>query len=199
MMIDVRPDNRNRIAYLTGMIFHPYLVSVITLLIVLGELEPLQALAWVTALTVILLVPVMTLLHLARRQERYAWQRLTRTHLYVAVIISVLLCMVMIMVMNGPSRLLACYTALLIWLPVQFGINTYYTKISVHAAVTAGCGTGLLMFGVLDTWIMQALMLIIILATGWARHQTRNHTLLQIVLGWLVSSVAVVIAFTLVL
>lgn len=199
MMLDMTPDNRHRIAFLTGMIFHPYVVSVVTLLIVLQELEPLRAVAWVALLAAILLIPVMILLQIARRQEKYAWQRLTRTNIYLAVLLSVLICIGIIIAVDGPPRLLACFVALLIWLPLQFAINTYYTKISIHAAITAGCGTALLMLGVLDTWALKLLVLVIILATGWARHKTRNHTFQQISLGWLAAAIAVLIAFPLVL
>jgi hypothetical protein len=194
-MLDVIPDNRHKLAYRLGLIFHPYVVSVITLFVVLQDLRFAQAMAWVILLSSVLILPGLLLIQWGKRRQRYVYQRTSRTNLYLAFEASVLACIVLIVAGDGPRRLLACFVALLIWLPMQLIVNTYYTKISVHAAVTAACGTGLLLFGILDTWLFKLLVLVIILATGWARHKTRNHTVQQIILGWLVGASAVLIAF----
>jgi hypothetical protein len=198
-MIDMTPDNSNRIAYVAGLMFHPYLVSMVTLFAVLRDLEVAQAIGWVAGMTAILLIPVMVMLQIVRRRQKYAYQRLTRTNLYALVLGSVFVCIGIILLADGPRVLLACFVGLLIWLPVQFAINTYYTKISIHAAITAGCATALTWLGVLDTGWLVALAVAIVIVTGWARHKTYNHTFQQIVLGWTVSILAVLIAFPLVL
>ena len=174
-------------------------MSVFTLFAVLKDIRLIHAVAWVALLATILLAPVMALLQLAKRQQKYAYQRLTRTNIYFAVFISILICTGIVIAADGPQELLACCIALMIWLPSQFAINSYYTKISIHAALTAGCGTVLLTLGILDTWLLKVLMLLIILATGWARHKTRNHTFEQVALGWMVAAASVLIAFPLVL
>lgn len=199
MSADVIPDNRHRLAYGVGLLFHPYLVSMVTLFVVLRDLSLTEAGAWVLTLSAILILPLVALTQYSQRQERYLYQRASRTPLYIVFEVSVLVCILLILVADGPRRLVACFLALLIWMPAQFLINTFYTKISVHAAVTAACGTGLLWFGTLDTWLLRGLVLLGVLATGWARHQTRNHTLQQITLGWVVGAGAVLIAFPLVL
>ncbi len=199
MKSDILPDPTNRLAYLLGLLFHPYPVSILTLLVVLRDVPLLRAVGWVGLLSAVLIVPLLLLTQWGKRRERYTYQRVARTPLYVSFVLSVLVCLFLIQVLDGPSRLVACFLALLIWLPVQLLINTFYTKISVHAAVTAACSTGLLWFGELDSWLLRGLVLLAVLLTGWARHRTKNHTLQQIGLGWLVGAGAVLVAFPLVL
>lgn len=199
MSAEMIPDHRHRLAYGLGLLFHPYLVSVGTLFVVLESLPVAEALLWVVSLSTILILPLILLTHYARQRKRYVYQRTARTPLYLSFEVSVVLCLLLIGVFGGPPRLMACFLALLIWMPVQFVINTYYTKISVHAAVTAACGMGLLWFGTLESWPLRGLALLVILATGWARYKTKNHTPQQILLGWLVGIGAVLMAFPLVL
>jgi hypothetical protein len=199
MSTDSIPDNSHRLAYGLGLVFHPYLVSVITLFIVLQDLSFQQAAMWVMGLSAILILPLIVLTKYSQRKERYLYQRTSRTPLFIAFEISVLVCIALILAADGPRRLLACFVALLIWMPAQLLVNSLYTKISVHAAVTAACAMGLLLFGTLDTWLLKGMVLLAILATGWARHKTKNHTWQQVVAGWFVGAGAVLVAFPLIL
>lgn len=72
---DPVPHNGNRLGYWLGMIFHPFTVFIPALFVVLKDTEPLLAMGWVAFMAVIILVPALTLIHLARRQGRYPYQR----------------------------------------------------------------------------------------------------------------------------
>ena len=78
-------------------------------------------------------------------------------------------------------------------------INTYVTKVSTHVAVAAGCATGLLLLGKLDSLLLQLAALTIVGLIIWARVTTRNHTVAQVLLGLLVGTGSVLGVFPLLL
>lgn len=197
--MDIVPSQHHRIAVAIGYLFHPYVVSVITLALVLQKLAWQAAILWVSILSAILIIPGVTLIQLGHRRQRYVYQRASRTPLYLTFGASIAVCIGLILLANGPHYLLACFVALLIWLPIQLAINHFYTKISVHSAVIAACVVGLLWLGHLPTWPQRGLALLAVIATGWARYITQNHTIEQVLLGWMVGIVAVLSAFALVL
>jgi len=66
-------------------------------------------------------------------------------------------------------------------------------------AVVSGCSVALYMLGKLNHPILAMGMLIIVFLTAWARIQTKNHTLLQVILGLLTGGGVVVIIFSMLL
>lgn len=198
-MSDVIPDQRNRVAVALGYLFHPYGVSVVTLAIVLSDLGWREAAVWVLALSTLLITPGVILIQVGRRQGRYVYQRASRTPLYITFGASLLACIGLIVWQEGPRYLLACFVALWVWLPLQLAINHYYTKISVHAAVIMACSWGVVWLGHVPSGPARLGLLLVVLATGWARYTTRNHSLLQILLGYVVGLGSVTLAFVLVL
>jgi membrane-associated phospholipid phosphatase len=109
------------------------------------------------------------------------------------------MCLALLVIFNAPRILVACFVALVIWAPIQLLINRYVTKISTHAGVVAACSTGLLLAGKLNHPILLALMIVIAVVTLWARVETKNHTVPQVLLGFLVGALAVLVVFPLML
>ncbi len=196
-MTDIPPDNRNRLAYFLGRVFHPYIVCIPTLFAVLSELPLADAARWSVLVLAILLTPAMSLVVLMQRRGRHVYERRTRGPLYLTGWLSVLLCLVVLILLEAPRVLIACLIALVVWIPLQLTINTYVTKVSSHAAVLAGCAMGLLLLGKLDSIGLQLAVLAIVLATSWSRIATRNHTLSQVVLGLVVGCLPVLVIFPL--
>ena len=178
-----------------GIFFHLFVISFVTLMGVLENLRLLEALRWVALLLSILIIPALVLIYRARQRGKYTYQREMRTPIYIVGWFSVLVCFAIIYLANGPERLMACFAALTVWLPLQMGINGYFTKISTHTGVTAGCVTGLLLFGVLDIPLLQMMALLVVVLTAWARHKTRNHSWQQIIMGWVIASGTVLATF----
>lgn len=197
--MDITPDHSNRIASLLGHIFHPYLISILTVIIILSNLSVSEALRWSVLVAFLVLVPGILLIRYLRRQDRQIYQRKTRTPVYLVVWASVLICVGVLHILDAPTVLIACISTLAIWLPVQLLVNTFVTKISTHVAVIAGCSTALWYLDKLDSPAFALFVLCAVLLTMWSRITTKNHTYLQVTLGLLVGGGSVLVAFPLLL
>jgi hypothetical protein len=195
-MTDPVPDNRNRIAFLIGRIFHPYIICIPTLFAVLSDLTFDQAFKWSLITIAMVLLPGMTLAAYMQRQGKFLYQRSTRTPLYIVGWSSVLACIVTMSLLGAPKVLESSLISLAIWAPLQLLINAFVTKVSAHAAIAAGCAVGLLLLGKLNTPLLQLLMLAIVIITVWARVVTHNHTRLQVGLGLLVGALPPLLVFS---
>ena len=196
-MTDVVPDNSNRIAFLIGQVFHPAVIPVPTLILVLDNLAFPDLIGWTTLVAVIVLIPGLLTMAYLRQRERYAYQQRTRGPIYVVVWLSIVFCLLVVLGLGGPQELAVCIATLAVWIPAQLFVNTAFTKISTHVAVAAGCATGLLVLGKLDTTLAQIVAVLVVVLTSWARVTTKNHTLLQVVLGFVVGAGSVLLMFPL--
>lgn len=196
---DPVPHNNNRLGYWLGMIFHPFTVFIPALIVVLKDTEPLVAVGWVVFMAVIILVPALTLIRLARRRGRYTYQRGMRHPLYGVFWASMVLCVGLAELLDAPGRLVFSLLALVVWVPLQAVINARLTKISVHTAVVTGILTALLLMGDLNSPLLVIGAAGIVCATAWARVVTGHHSVLQVSLGIIVSIISVGAAFGLML
>lgn len=191
------PDNRNRLAYAIGLLFHPFLLCIPVLLVVLADRPLMEVVGW-TALTAGgIVLPTAAVVTLLRRRGRAVYQRAPRSLIYPVTWAAVLLTGLFIRLLGGPERLQACMAALALWVPVQFAFNHWVTKLSTHTGVAAACMVGLGLMGRLNHPALLLLAAMIVLAVGWARVTTRNHTLTQVLLGGAVGAVCVVVGFSL--
>jgi membrane-associated phospholipid phosphatase len=198
-MTDIVPDRERTIANLIGRIFHPAVVALPTLILILGDLGWQSALQWSAITLPILLIPGILLVLYLRKRGKETYQRATRTPLYIAAWFSVVAAIALTVTLDAPRVLVACLALLAIWLPIQLAINTYVTKISTHAAVITGCITALLVLGKLPDLVVQLIAIGIVILVGWARVHDRSHTLTQVVLGIAVAAVLVLLVFPIVL
>ena len=195
-MIDPIPDHTNRLAYFLGRLFHPMVICIPTLVLLLNDLPWQNAVLWTVLIAAIVTGPGLITIALLQRQQRYVYQRQTRQPVYLVAWLSVVTCFVIILWLDGPEVLRVCIAALIVWLPLQLFINRHYTKISTHVAVAAGCGSGLWLLGKLDHPLLQFAVLMIIGLTMWARITTRNHTPAQVLLGLIVATGTVLVVFS---
>ena len=196
---DIVPDNNHRIGYWIGRIFHPAVVMLPTLILVLSDVPLQQSLLWTAVIAAVILVPGIAMIAFLKRQQTYTYQRRSRAPLYVTGWFSVIVCWLLIWLFNGPRELIVCMATLAVWLPTQLAINHYITKVSTHTAVVAGCVTALIVLGKLNTPVVVITAMAIVVLTAWARVMTRNHTLLQVLLGLAVGVGSVLVVFPFVL
>lgn len=187
-MTEMIPDNSNRIAHTIGLLLHPVVVSIPTLLLVLSPLPLVDLLAWTILVSVIVLTPGLVTIGWLRRRDRHTYQRSARLPIYLVAWVSVVVCLFIIVVLDAPRELIASMATLAVWLPIQTLINSQITKISTHVAVLTGCVCGVLVLGRIDSLILQTLSLGLIPLVGWARIVTKNHTPTQVILGFLVGA-----------
>ncbi len=197
---DTIPDNSNTLAFVVGRIFHPYLIVIPTIFVVLSDLTFGEALKWSLLVLGIVLAPgILISYYVAIRHRRYLYQRATRGPLYFIGFLSVLACLLVLIALDAPHILIASLTTLLIWVPAQMVINAYVTKISAHAGVIAGCSMALLLTGKLTHPFWLVALLFVVLITLWSRVATRNHTVPQVVMGFLLGALPVLLVFPLML
>lgn len=198
-MIDPIPVHDNRFAVIVGRILNPFLLPIPTLLIILNDLPTRELLGWFGLIIGMILVPGAIATVLTERYVSPIYQRRTRGPLYLVAWISVLVCLAVILRLNAPLILIASVATLAVWVPLQWAVNTWVTKISAHAAVAAGC---LVTLGLLDkagTPLVEIVLLALMILTIWARVVTRHHTIAQVLLGILVGALPVLVIFPLVL
>lgn len=196
---DITPDDSKKLAYWLGIIFHPYLFSIPTLIAVLSNLSWNEIILWTSTIIGVFVLPNICLVIYMKRIGKHTYQRKSRTPIYILAWTTLLVCLFLLITFQGPQVLLVCIIALIVWIPIQLLINTLFTKISTHMAVVSGCSVALYMLGKLNHPILAMGMLIIVFLTAWARIQTKNHTLLQVILGLLTGGGVVVIIFSMLL
>jgi len=197
-MPDLIPDNSNKIAYALGYIFHPFVLGVVGIAAVLSQekLTFSEAASWLITLSLILIVPLVSMIQYLKRQEKYTYQRHSRTPFYLTGWLAMLTCMGLVIWRDLP-QLAACFASLLLWVPLQVIINRTWTKVSAHSAVSVGFTLGLGWLGIIHTPWLYAGAAALVLLTAWARIMTRNHTLIQVVLGWIVAALSILLTFPL--
>ena len=197
---DTSPDHSNKLAFIIGRIFHPFLVIIPTLFAVLSDLSLADAVKWSVLILGIVLTPgILINTYIGLRYKKYVYQREIRGPLYLIGFLSGLACLVALIVLQVPRILIAGLTVLIVWLPAQMLINQYMTKISAHAGVIAGCLTGLLLIGKLNHPLLLALVVLIAIITMWSRVTTKNHTIPQVIMGFLLGALPVLIVFPMML
>ena len=198
-MNDPIPVHHNRFAVIVGQILNPFLLPIPTLLIILNDLPLGERLKWFGLTMVMILVPGAIATALTERFVNPIYKRYTRGPLYLVAWISVLSCLIVILRLNAPSILVASVATLSVWVPLQWAVNTWVTKISAHAAVAAGCLTTLIVLDKAGTPLIEILLLALMILTIWSRVVTRHHTVIQVVLGIAVGTLPVLVVFPLVL
>ena len=198
-MTELVPDQRNRFAVIVGRVLHPYFLPIPTVFAILDGLPFLQALGWATIVLAIILLPGMTCAAYLEHRGHLLYERRTRGPLYLVGWISVLVCLAVVIEFQAPLALIASVVTLAVWVPLQLAINTWVTKISTHAAVAAGCFTGLVVLGKAGPPLVEAALLALVVITLWARVVTRNHTVSQVIYGALLGAALVLVIFPLVL
>ena len=193
-MSDPVPHNQNRMGQIIGIIFHPLVIFIPTLVVVLKDADPLEAIAWLAFITIVILTLSAIVLLRLKWQGRHTYQRESRHHIYFAFWVSMVVCVGLGLVLDAPQRLVFSLLCLCVWVPIQYVINACYTKISVHVAVITGIAAALFVMGDLNSILLVAGALVAILATAWARLVTGNHSLLQVGLGMVVSVSSVLLA-----
>ncbi len=180
-MTDPIPDNSHRLAYLLGIILHPFFVFIPTTLIAIGW----ENVHWVVVILVVFVAPIGLTIGLLYRHGRFAYQRDSRTPIYVVGIISLFIVIGLAFAFDAPLPLISAFFTVIVWSAIQLLVNRYITKASIHVSVATICLTGLVLLGHIDTLLEFILSGLIIIAVGWARMTTKNHTREQVIVGFL--------------
>lgn len=192
-------SGRDRLARLLSNVFHPFLVSLVTLILViyLDGATLLDAIKWTVIGFGIVILPLTIYLVINVRRGRYSdWSisiREQRYNIYILAGICFVILVLTFIWAGAPAIAIACLYAALATVVIAALINRLVTKISLHAVAMAGCAAALF-------WVSPPLGLLLALAgiaVSWARMHLKHHTLTQILLGWGVTIGSVFVVFSL--
>ncbi|GAC1355731.1 MAG: phosphatase PAP2 family protein [Herpetosiphon sp.] len=181
-------------------IFHPTWNGIAALIVVALLDVPGMALAprltWALAVVVVVLVPPTLYFQFRLQQGRISDDdvslRHERTELYLVSVLSILAGGLILRLFGLPVAFVRLIGAGIATVVACAAINLFW-KISVHSASMGTLATLLSLF----LWPAGLVFWLVAAAVGWARIRTGNHTALQVVAGWGVAALGVLVAFRL--
>ena len=184
------PHNQNRLGRMIGLIFHPLVIFIPTLVIVLKDADPLAAVGWLAFISVVILSLAAIVLLRLKRQGRHTYQREARHHIYFAFWASMVVCGLGL-VLDAPHRLVFSLCLCVGAHPIhhQRALHQDFGACRGHHRHRHRCCDG-----DLNNILLVSGALVAILATAWARLVTGNHSPLQVGLGMVVSVLSVLLA-----
>lgn len=182
-----------KLAHVFSYLFHPIVSSALAFVVVglFGGLPKFNGLLWAIGITLFQVVPSATFYLIRLRQGVYTDREVSVRHqrheLYLFAMVVTLTGIGILFLIDAPRQ----FTALLICgaaLSMIGGLINLFWKISMHTGIIAICAATSVIYAPKLGLFLWAC----VLAVGWARVRTRNHTLLQVIAGLCVSSIIVV-------
>ena len=190
-------SNRVKLARLVSLVLHPFLISPLSIVLILwldqGNLR--AAVSWAALCAAFVVGPAGFYLWRKLKQKKFTDAdvsvREQRYGFYLFGGVCMLACFGVLLWFNAPSVLVAGFSAALVALIVAVLINRYMTKVSIHAGAMAGVAVAAAYY----SWPLAMLLIAGTLIVSWARLVTERHTAAQAVLGWGVAAVCVIGVF----
>jgi len=197
MTVARRNTNRHtRLAGWISQVFHPFVLSVITLplTIYLSTGMFWLALLWTVICAATLLLPlaifILIMVKIGRYSDFDVSVREQRTGPYLVAGVGLILLLAASTFGKAPLIGRACIYAAILAAIVAAVINRF-SKVSVHAMTAAGCAIVLLYLSLLAGLLMATAAA----AVSWSRIPLKRHTLPQVITGWVVATASVVAVF----
>jgi membrane-associated phospholipid phosphatase len=183
---------KQKVARLVSNIFNPFLVSFVTivLLVVHTSDSPAGALKWAAIALALSVVPVLAFIAWQVRRKKLdgffpEGQGQRKVIYLIASVLAAVGCAVMWR-FNAPALLTVSFVAGLAAVVIFMVINIFW-KISLHTAfISAAAGVLTLVFGLKAAWVFIFLPLV-----GWSRLELKMHTLWQVIAGAVLALVIV--------
>ena len=105
ILLDPIPDQSNRLAYLLGRVFHPAVICIPTLALVLRDLNLEEAVFWLLLVAGMVIVPGLIAIALLKQRGRFVYQRRTRGPVYIVIWFSIAASFIAILLLDGPEVL----------------------------------------------------------------------------------------------
>ncbi len=197
---DVLGDDRDSRSYAFGLflsrVFHPIFLNILMFLTVGYFAMPthMQGFLWAMTCIAAMVLPPTIFFAIRLRQGVYSDEDISvreqRTELYFFGLVSVTAGAIVLVLLGLPKPFLALIVSALTMGVLGMVINSFW-KISVHAGSVASAAA---VATVYSRGLGLALWLCV-LAVGWARIKTGNHSPLQVLAGAVLAAVVVFSAF----
>jgi membrane-associated phospholipid phosphatase len=190
-------DRMDRLAEVISWVFHPFTIVIPTLLILMiqHKIPFWQSLFWTILAICVANLPMVGLLIYGIRFGHFSDLSVSireqRKSIYIVYSFSTAILLTILVLGKAPIILTACIISVIITTVIGFVINHYFTKLSLHSVGMAGCSTVLLLT---TPWLGMA-MTVCALLVAWARIRLKHHTPIQILIGWVIPALSVLIVF----
>ncbi|MBX0329073.1 PAP2 family protein [Oscillochloris sp. ZM17-4] len=187
------PGRGYAIARTISQIFHPVILSIISIFIVglMGVAPTMHGLGWAALCTLIQVLPPTIFFSIRLRQGAYTDDdvsvRSQRNELYLFGMATVLAGVGLLSFLGAPTPLVALLASAALLNGTSWLINLFW-KISIHSAGIGSCAT----IAALYSKPLGLLLWVCALSLGWARVRTRNHTPMQVAAGLALACACVV-------
>jgi len=188
--------NADKLAEVVSYVFHPLLVVIPTLVIAMVQLGSTlgQAIFWTVLSIVLVNLPMALLLFWGVRTGKYSDASVSireqRTSIYAVGGVCLVILLAVLIIGKAPVVIIACLISAVIATAIGYWVNRY-TKLSLHSAAMAGCTAVLL----LTAPLIGVIMAIFAPLVGWARIRLKHHTPVQILIGWVLATLPVIVVF----
>ena len=195
--INIQSKGIERVAEAVSTVFHPFVVVIPTMVIAMVHQGNTfrESLFWTVLSVCIVILPMVLLIYAGVRSGHYSDSSVSireqRSSLYALSGFLMVLLVGILVWTKAPLILIACLVSAVLATLIGFVINNRFTKLSLHSVGMAGCVTVLCL-------TVPALGLAFVLfapIVGWARIRLKHHPPFQILIGWVVSLISVLIVF----
>jgi membrane-associated phospholipid phosphatase len=192
-----RLEQLDRVAEAISNVFHPFVVVIPTMVIaMIAQGNTLwRSLFWTILAIVVVILPMLILIVVGVRSGRYSdpsiSMREQRSSLYALGVLLLVLLLAILVLGKAPLILIACLVSAVLATLVGSVINHWFTKLSLHSVGVAGCATVLF----LTVPLLGVVMALFAPLVAWARIRLKHHTPFQILIGWAVPLICVLVVF----
>ncbi len=193
--------NQTRLAKLISQALHPFLISILGIMLILyldtGHL--LSALGWAGLCALIVVAPAILLLRRRLKAKTFSDAdvsvRSERHGFYIFGGICMLICFAVLLWLDAPRSLIVLFTAGGVSVATMAVITKLWSKASIHIGVVTGIATATAFYSI----PLALLLALATLLVTWARLTLKRHTPIEAALGMGIAVVAVSATFLIML
>lgn len=190
-------SNLHALARLLSQVFHPFVIVIPTMIIAIyaTTFDWLAAIGWTALCVAFVIAPAILYIRRKLKRKEYTDADISvREHrfgIYAFAGVCELLCLAILVIFGAPKILIASFFAAILALVIGTLLNIQ-TKVSAHMAAMGGCTAVLFSLSPM----LGVLMIAASIAVAWSRLYLNQHSLLQIILGWTIAVLSVIVVFT---
>lgn len=188
---------RIQIAQLISWVLHPFLVSPVSIVLILS-LDGQgfwAALAWALLCAAFVVGPALIFLHRKLKQRQFSDSDVSirdqRHGFYLFGAICMILCFAILLWLDAPQLLITSFLAALAAVIISAIVTRFWSKVSIHSGVMMGVTTMVVFYSILLALLFFFGTLLVI----WSRLVLKRHTLSEAILGGVVAVGCILIVF----
>ncbi len=189
--------DRKRIARIVSLVLHPFLVSIlgIILILYLDTGSFLAALMWAGLCALFVVAPALIYLRQKLKQKKFTDAdvsiREQRHSFYIFGATCMLVCFGVLLLLDAPRVMIALFVAALVTVIVAAIATRFWSKVSIHAGVVVGIAAAAAFYSIELAVILAVASMVV----SWSRLVLKRHTAGQAVAGWAIAIICTIAVF----